>query len=96
MMQRGGPAGTLAAIQKAAAGADALRQRLRSQLPEALREHVASVIIRPGEVVVFADSAAWGSRIKLALAESRPDLAPEAAVTDRISVKMMPTGEFRR
>ena len=96
MLQRATTGGTLAAIQASATGLDALRHKLLSQLPPGLAEHVASVIAKPGEVVVFADSAAWAARLKLSLAEQRPDLKPQAKDSDRITVKVMPGGQFRR
>jgi len=96
VLQRATTGSALAAIQQGAAGVDALRQKLLSQLPQARQPHVASAIAKPGEVVVFVDSAAWAGRLKLALAEVRPDLKPEAQDSDRLTVKVMPGGQFRR
>ena len=96
LLQRITSGSALAAIQQSAVAIDALRQRLLAQLPEVLRAHVTGVIAKPGELVVFADSAAWASRLKLTLADAPPDLAPEVEATDRVTVRVMPTGEFRR
>jgi hypothetical protein len=96
LLQRVSAGGTLAAVRQSASGAPALRQRLLTQLPETLGSHIATVIVKPGEVVVFVDAAAWAARLKIALAERRPDLKPEAADESRITVRVMPTGAFRR
>ncbi|MEP7312107.1 MAG: hypothetical protein ABI859_05970 [Pseudomonadota bacterium] len=74
----------------------ALRARLIAQLPEPLRQQVVDVILKPGELVVFTESAAWAARLKLALAETPPQLPPELQAADRITVRLMPTGKFRR
>jgi ethanolamine utilization microcompartment shell protein EutL len=73
-----------------------LRQRLVGGLPEELRPHVAAVIAKPDEIVVFADAATWAARLKLVLAETPPDLSPEARSGSRITVRVMPTGTLRR
>jgi hypothetical protein len=74
----------------------ALRERFAAQLPEPLRAQVVNVILKPGELVVFTESAAWAARLKLAVAEVPPALQPELQATDRITVRVMPTGRFRR
>ena len=93
ILQRATQGDALAAIRLGAAGAEALRQRLLAQLPEDLREHVAAVIAKPGETVVFADAAAWAARLKIALAERAPDVGTPGA---RMTVRVMPSGTFRR
>ncbi|MEY4762858.1 MAG: hypothetical protein RLZZ200_2714 [Pseudomonadota bacterium] len=96
LLQRTLRGDTLAAVQLGAEGAEALRQRLQSQLPAELQAHVAAVIAKPGEIVVFADAATWAARLKLALAESPPDLSPAAAAGSPVKVRVMPTGSLRR
>ncbi len=96
LLQRTLRGDALAAVRLGADGAEVLRQRLVAQLPEELRPHVAAVIAKPGEVVVFADAATWAARLKLALAESPPDMADAAAPGSRITVRVMPTGNLRR
>jgi Dna[CI] antecedent, DciA len=85
-----------AAVALGAAGAERLRQRLVAGLPEHLKSHVTAVIAKAGEVVVFADAAAWAARLKLVLSESPPDLGPEVATGVRLTVRVMPTGTLRR
>ena len=96
ILQRATQGDALAAIRLGADGAEALRIRLVAQLHEDLRPHVAAVIAKPGELVVFTDAAAWAARLKIALAESPPDLAPDVPVGSRVTVRVMPTGAFRR
>lgn len=73
-----------------------LRQRLLAQLPPALGEHITAAIAKPGELVVFTDAAVWAARLKLALTESPPQLAPEVTPDARITVRVMPGGHLRR
>jgi|GEM_PF-3623030 len=86
----------LAAIRQGAAAGAALRQRLLTQLPEVLHEHVTAAIAKPGELVVFVDAAVWAARLKLALAETPPQLAPEVPADARLTVRVMPGGQLRR
>ena len=96
VLRRGVSGGPLEAIRQAGALAQGLRERLLRQLPELLRGHVAGVIVKPGELVVFADAAAWAARLKIEFAEQRPELAPELPTDAKVTVRVMPTGEFRR
>lgn len=66
--------GTLAAasLSRASQGAadpQTLLERLRTLLPESLRPHLVEVLEKSGELVLFADSAVWASRLKLAAPE---------------------------
>lgn len=72
----GGPAG---------AAPEPWLQRLRAALPEELRPHLTGVLEKSGELVLFAGSATWASRLKLVL----PELAP-AAGGRRLVVKLDP------
>ena len=63
------------------AGAAAERswlERLRAALPEELRPHLRSVLEKPDGLVLFAGSAVWAGRLKLAL----PELAGVAGGRD--------------
>jgi len=72
-----------------AAGTSML-ERLRSTLPAGLQPHLMEVLEKPGELVLFTDSAAWATRIRLAVGESS-----EWANVPRITVRLMPRGGFR-
>jgi hypothetical protein len=64
LLQRATP--VLAGLQR-----EALRQRdwlqwVRRELPEDLADHVTGVAEQAGELVIFADSAVWGVRLRFA------------------------------
>src|SRR5689334_24291580 len=50
---------------------------VRAHLPQELRAHVVNCLSRTDEVVLFADAAAWATRIRLAAG----DAAATGAVT---------------
>jgi hypothetical protein len=77
-------AGKLPALQSG--GATALGV-VRQLLPEELRPHLVEVLEKPGELVLFTDSAAWAGRLKLAASA----LAGFAAGRRQV-VRMMPNG----
>ncbi len=66
-------------------------EKLKARLPESLRPHVLEVVEKAGELIIFAESAAWAARLKLALAEG-PDPVP----AQRRTVKLAPRGASRR
>jgi hypothetical protein len=66
-------------------------EKVRERFPESLREHVVDVLEKPEELVIFAASAAWAARLKLALA-GQPALSPAR----RITVKLAPRGATAR
>lgn len=66
-------------------------ERVRKRFPESLREHVVSVLEKPEELVIFAASAAWAARLKLALAEQ-----PATPAARRTTVKLAPRGASAR
>ncbi|MEJ0098633.1 MAG: hypothetical protein WDO12_02335 [Pseudomonadota bacterium] len=57
-----------------------------------MRPHVVDVVEKVGELIIFAESAAWAARLKLALAE-HPGLVPAA---QRAVVKLAPRGASGR
>lgn len=75
----------------APAASDSLIQNLRSLLPDELRPHLIEVLEKPGELVLFTDSAVWAGRLKLAALE----LAGLAAGRRQV-VRVMPREGFRK
>jgi hypothetical protein len=76
-----------------------LQERLCKSLPAELRSHIFEVILRPGEMVVFTESAAWAGRLRLALAELRQGSSqalPELATHARLTLRVTPHGGYRR
>jgi hypothetical protein len=63
----------------------ALIEKLRALLPEELRPHLKQVLEKPGELVLFTESAVWAGRLKLAA----PALQ-EVAAGRRQVVRVMP------
>lgn len=66
-------------------------EQLRGLLPEELRPHLIQVLEKPGELVLFTDSAVWAGRLKLIA----KDLASVAADRRQV-VRVMPSGGFRK
>lgn len=83
----GGPLAGLPS-QKAAM---ALIDRLRPLLPEDVQPHLMEVLEKPGELVLFADSAVWAARLRLAAS----DLSA-ATAGRRLVVRVLPPGGMRR
>lgn len=75
----------------AVAASVSLIENLRSLLPEELRPHLIEVLEKPGELVLFTDSAVWAGRLKLATLK----LAGLAAGRRQV-VRVMPREGFRR
>lgn len=70
-------------------------------LPEELRPHLVTSLLRPGEIVLFAASATWATRLRVAAAEAAEagaftGLAGLAGgPTPRITVRVSPRIERR-
>lgn len=64
-------------------------EKALERVPVALRRHVAGAVDRPGELIIFMDSAAWAARLKLALAGA-------ANEGTRTTVKVAPRGAAGR
>jgi hypothetical protein len=60
----GGLAPGLAALEKRAAAAQTLTEKVRQELAEALRPHLVSAARRGADLVVIMDSAAWTPRVR--------------------------------
>jgi hypothetical protein len=53
-----------------------------------LASHIVNALPKNGQLVVFADSAAWGTRLRYALAAMQPDIAGRDATISRLSVRV--------
>ncbi len=60
----GGLTPGLDALARKAAAARSLTERVRAELPEAVRPHVLSATRRDADLVVIVDSAAWSARVR--------------------------------
>ncbi len=74
-----------------AAASLSLVGQLRALLPEELRPHLTEVLEKPGELVLFTDSAVWAGRLKLAAAA----LSGLAAGRRQV-VRVMPRDGYRQ
>ena len=61
---------------------------LRGAVPCELAGHIVSAVPKSAELVVFADTAAWGTRLRYALAAMLPDIAARDAALSRITVRI--------
>ncbi len=62
----GRPMPALEALSRKASAARSLTERVRGQLPDAVRPHVLSASRRDADLVVIVDSAAWSARVRYA------------------------------
>lgn len=84
LLQRSTP--VLAGLQR-----EALRQRdwlqwVKRELPEELADHVTGATEQAGELVIFAESAAWGVRLRYATAQLLTAVKPANIAGVRIRV----------
>jgi hypothetical protein len=65
---------------------------LRGLLPDGLGAHLVTCLVRPSELVLFADSAGWAARLRVAAAEIAETgaLIPIAGENPRITVRIAP------
>jgi predicted nucleic acid-binding Zn ribbon protein len=61
---------------------------LRATLPEPLAGHIVSAVPKSSELVVFADSAAWATRLRYALAALLPAISARDAAILRMTVRV--------
>ena len=59
-------------------------------LPADLAEHVSGVVEREGQLVIFADSAAWCARLRYALQELEPQIRAASTDLSAIRVRVRP------
>lgn len=90
LLQRSTP--VLAGLQR-----EALRQRdwlqwVKRELPEELAVHVTGVTEQSGELVIFAESAAWGVRLRYAAPQLLNALGSQPANIVGVKVRVVPRG----
>jgi predicted nucleic acid-binding Zn ribbon protein len=61
---------------------------LRATLPAPLAGHIVSAVPKSSELVVFADSAAWATRLRYALAALLPAISARDAAILRMTVRV--------
>ena len=90
LLQRSTP--VLAGLQR-----EALRQRdwlqwVKRELPEELAAHVTGVTEQSGELVIFAESAAWGVRVRYAAPQLLDVLGSQSANIVGVRIRVVPRG----
>jgi hypothetical protein len=65
---------------------------LSLRLAPEMRTRVSGVVEREGELVVFAESAAWCARLRFALLELETDIRTAAPVITAVTVRVLPRG----
>ncbi|HEX2789558.1 MAG TPA: DciA family protein [Steroidobacteraceae bacterium] len=61
---------------------------LRGMVAIELAGHIVNAVPKNGQLVVFADSAAWGTRLRYALAAMQTDIAGRDATISRACVRV--------
>jgi Dna[CI] antecedent, DciA len=61
---------------------------LRAALAEELAGHIVSALPKDAELVVFADSPAWGARLRYALAAMQSDIAARDSTISHTTVRV--------
>lgn len=67
-------------------------------LPAPLRPHLSTCLLRPGEIVLFAQSATWATRLRVAAAEAAESGAYAGIAgspVPRITVRVAPQASRR-
>jgi hypothetical protein len=90
LLQRSTP--VLAGLQR-----EALRQRdwlqwLKRELPAELAEHVTGAMEQSGELVIFAESAAWGVRLRYAAPQLLNVISSQPSDIVGVKVRVVPRG----
>jgi hypothetical protein len=85
----------LSAISEQTQRQQAWRQWLQEHVPAELLAYVTGVVERDKQLVIFTASAAWGGRLRYALAELEPALLSAHAGLERVTVRVLPAARHR-
>jgi predicted nucleic acid-binding Zn ribbon protein len=101
-----GPAGNLKSVNELLSHRSGLRrivdsipaqlswaEWLRAALAAPLAGHIVSAVPKSSELVVFADSAAWATRLRYALAALLPAISARDAAISRTAVRVQMRSE---
>jgi predicted nucleic acid-binding Zn ribbon protein len=66
------------------------RKWLGSKLPAELGTRMTGVVERDGNLVIFAESAAWSARLRFAIAELDAEIRSENPAIRGVAVKVLP------
>jgi hypothetical protein len=79
----------------AASVATQWRALLQQSLEPELAPHISNVLAKPRELVVFTESAAWCTRLKLAVGRMTEVAQARDASIGKVQVRIMPRGAAR-
>jgi hypothetical protein len=65
---------------------------LSAHLPPEIRTKVSGVVERNGELVIFAESAAWCARLRYTLIELEGEIRAAAPAITAVAVRVLPRG----
>lgn len=82
----------LASIADQSGRQTAWRRWLDERLQPPLPARITGVVEREGMLVVFAESASWGVRLRYALAELETELRTTHPEITRVAVRVLPSG----
>jgi hypothetical protein len=80
----------LTRVTDQAARANFWNQWLSAHLAPELRARVSGVVERNGELVIFAESAAWCARLRYTLLELERDIRSAAPAITAVAVRVLP------
>jgi hypothetical protein len=83
----------LGRIADQAARQSVWRDWLAERLGAPLRGRITGVVERDGALVIFAESAGWGVRLRYAVAELEAELRREHPRVSRVLIRVLPGGE---
>jgi hypothetical protein len=65
---------------------------LSAHLPPEVRSRVSGVVEREGELVIFAESAAWCARLRYALIDLEGEIRTAVPAITAVAVRVLPRG----
>lgn len=90
LLQRSTP--VLAGLQREALRQHDWLQWVRRELPAELAGHVTGVTEQAGELVIFAESAVWGVRLRYAAPQLLGVIGLKQASISGVKIRVMPRG----
>jgi hypothetical protein len=82
----------LAGLQREALRQHDWLQWVQRELPEELASHVTGVTEQAGELVIFAESAGWGVRLRYAAPQLLGVIGQQQANISGVKIRVMPRG----
>lgn len=94
LLQRSGL--TLDRIREQAKSQHDWHRWLQDHLPADLAARITGVVEAQGKLTVFAESSAWSTRLRFALAEIAAEVKAAGSESAKVEVRVLPRGANRR